>query len=62
MVQMGEAKKPTIKFKRKIVGNTGVTRITIPKEITNALDIHLGEYWEVYAEDNDTIIVKRIKE
>lgn len=62
MVEMSKAEKPNIKFKRKIVGNTGVTRITIPKEIIDALEIQLGEYWEIYAEDNETIIMKRIKE
>jgi len=60
--KMTEEDRPTIKFKRKIVENAGVTRITIPKEITNALKIEQGEFWEVYAQDNNTIIVKRIIE
>ena len=53
---------PVIKFTRKI-GKVGDSiRITIPKEITDALTIEEGHYFEIYAVDNDTIVLKRVKD
>ena len=52
---------PVIKFTRKI-GKVGDSiRITIPKEIIDALTIEEGQYFEIYAADRDTIIMKKIK-
>ena len=51
---------PVIKFTRKI-GKVGDSiRITIPKEITDALTIEEGQFFEIYAVDNETIIMKRL--
>lgn len=53
---------PVIKFTRKI-GKVGDSiRITIPKEIIDALTIEEGQYFEIYAVDKDTIMMKRKKE
>ncbi|MGC9778300.1 MAG: AbrB/MazE/SpoVT family DNA-binding domain-containing protein [Candidatus Heimdallarchaeota archaeon] len=58
---MSEKDIPVIKFSRKI-GKVGDSiRITIPKEITDALVIEEGQIMEIYAVDNDTIIMKRMK-
>ena len=51
---------PVIKFTRKI-GKVGDSiRITIPKEITDALTIEEGQYFEIYAIDKDTIVLRRV--
>jgi len=59
---MAEKGIPLIKFQRKIgkVGNS--IRITIPKEITDALEIDEGQNFELYAVDVNTIIMKRIRD
>ncbi len=58
---MSEQKVPVIKFTRKI-GKVGDSiRITIPKEITDSLIIEEGNYFEIYAIDSETIVMKKVK-
>ena len=59
---MTDKEVPVIKFTRKI-GKVGDSiRITIPKEITDTLVIEEGQYFEIYAVDKDTIMMKRMIE
>ncbi len=59
---MTEQKVPVIKFTRKI-GKVGDSiRITIPKEITDSLTIEEGQYFEIYAINSETIVMKKIRE
>lgn len=57
---MSKENQPFIKFTRKIVRNANSLRITIPKEIADALGIEVGQTMEIYAEDNETIVVKKM--
>jgi len=59
---MSKDNPPIIPFKRKIrqVGDSKV--VTIPKEIVEALEMGDGEMWEIYANDKDTLTMRRIKE
>jgi len=59
---MPEKDVPVIRFTRKVAKTADSLRITIPKEITEALGIEQGEVMEIYAVDNNTIIVKRMKD
>ncbi len=59
---MPEKDVPVIKFTRKVAKTADSLRITIPKEITDTLGIEQGEVMEIYAVDNNTIIVKRMKD
>ncbi|MGC9778226.1 MAG: hypothetical protein HZR80_03190 [Candidatus Heimdallarchaeota archaeon] len=57
---MVEKIPPIIRFKRKIGKMGDSMRMTIPKEIIDTLTIEEGEVWEIYAKDDDTIIMERI--
>lgn len=59
---MTNSERPAIRFTRKVVKNAGSLRLTIPKEIADALKIEEGQIMEIYAENSDTIIVKRMKD
>ena len=58
---MSNKEAPLIIFSRKIVKNAGSLRVTIPKEIADALSIEQGQEVEIYAEGLDTIIVRKKK-
>ena len=57
---MSDKENPIIKFTRKVVRNAGSLRITIPKEIADALQIEEGHSMEIYAQDSETLIVKKV--
>ncbi len=44
---------------RKVLDFKGIVGITIPKEMSNALDIVPKDYVEVYLRDKRTVVIKK---